>query len=251
MATKLNQVVAVEATKKSIFKSKLDKAYHIAQVADVFNGKTRVYFPKEDLSEDTLPSEEKLVETRVEDVVDSIRESTIDFFNITAIKDYSNASAKADVVIGDETLVKDAPVPYLIFLEKKLVDMKTFASKLPVLPTSARWDYSEDKGAHVSETVNTIRFQKVPRTLELAPATTEHPAQVNVWQEDVNVGTWETTLLSGAIPVDTRNEIITRIETLIEAVKVAREEANSADAEDVEPGANIFDHIFKDLTPEN
>jgi hypothetical protein len=82
------------------------------------------------------------------------------------------------------------------------------------------------------------------RSNVVVPATAQHPAQVQVWQEDVNVGKWKTINQSSAIPATERDKYLVRVNEMIEAVKKAREQANLAEATDVKCASSIFSYIF-------
>lgn len=72
--------------------------------------------------------------------------------------------------------------------------------------------------------MRTVRTKKVPRNHVKAEATDKHPAQVDVYYEDVPVGYWTTVKFSGALPARRVNELLDRVEKLQQAVKFAREE---------------------------
>ena len=75
-------------------------------------------------------------------------------------------------------------------------------------------------------------------------ATVEHPAQVEFFHEDVNIGTWSQTLFSGAIKVDRKKVLMERVKQLLDAVKVAREHANMTDVKVEKTAEKIFDFVF-------
>jgi hypothetical protein len=77
-----------------------------------------------------------------------------------------------------------------------------------------------------------------------AEATEQHPAQVEVYYEDVIVGYWRTVKFSGALPAERVNELLSRVEKLQEAVKYAREEANNIEADEQKVGERVFSYIF-------
>ena len=52
--------------------------------------------------------------------------------------------------------------------------------------------------------MQTLRTKKVPRNHVKAEATEKHPAQVEVYYEDVAVGYWTTVKFSGALPAQPR-----------------------------------------------
>jgi hypothetical protein len=136
------------------------------------------------------------------------------------------------------------PVAYLLFLEKQLVDLNTFVRKLPVLDASEAWTQDPSTDDWKTEPVRTLRTKKVPRNHVKAEATEKHPAQVEVYYEDVPVGYWTTVKFSGALPARRVNELLERIERLQQAVKFAREEANAAEVTDQRAGDPVFGYLF-------
>ena len=78
----------------------------------------------------------------------------------------------------------------------------------------------------------------------LYEATTEHPAQVEMYTEDVKVGEWRTIKFSGALPAQEKNQLIARIRRLQEAAKFARESANGIDVEQQKTADKIFGYLF-------
>jgi hypothetical protein len=65
-----------------------------------------------------------------------------------------------------------------------------------------------------------------------------------MFHEDVVIGRWRTLKFSAAIPAQEKNQLLVRLEKLRDAVKLAREEANSVDAVSVKYGNAIFDFVL-------
>ena len=80
----------------------------------------------------------------------------------------------------------------------------------------------------------------------LYDATDKHPAQTQLITKDVNVGTWQHTRFSGALPEDEKKRLLKRIVGLQVATKKAREEANGAPVPQVKLGSKVFDYLFGD-----
>ena len=80
-----------------------------------------------------------------------------------------------------------------------------------------------------------------------AEATREHPAQVQVYHEDVVIGYWTKTDFSGAIPERRQRELLARVEQLQDAVKKARETANTTEVEWQKQAANLLTFVFGDV----
>jgi len=241
--TKLNQIIAIEKTAKSAAKKDFGDVYQTLNKVNLTSGITRTYQSKDDEGE-TLPSEIQLVQINVADSLKAATAALTRLFDVTATKETANTSAKADVVVEGKVLLSDVPVTYLLFLERELVDLKTFVSNLPTLDPAFSWNYDENTGVYESDPVETTRTKKIPKNWVKAEATDKHPAQVEIFHEDVIVGTWKTIKMSGAIPATRRVELLTRVQQLSDAVAFARETANNTDVSDVKVGAKVFSFLF-------
>lgn len=240
---KLNQIIAIQAGRKTQAKDALTRAYHQIQKVDLLAGLSRVYRPRDENGE-TLPNESKLVQVKAAQVIERVKEELTALFDVVLTQDVGNTVAKADIVVNGVALAKDVPVTYLLFLEKQLVDVATFVSTLPVLDAAERWSYDENQDCYVSEPSQSMRGKKIAKVLVKYEATPQHPAQVDVVSEDVNVGIWTTLKFSGAIPVRVRNDMLVRVKQLTDAVKIAREIANGTDVTRQTIGESLLSYIF-------
>jgi hypothetical protein len=240
---KLNQIIAVEKGVKSTVSRDVTDGYHELQKAALLTGISRTYTPRDDEG-DKLPAEYTKVQVNAMDVVRQSAERLTELFDITATKDCTNQVATADVVVDGKTLVSKVPVTYLLFLEKQLTDLHTLIKKLPILDGSENWHMDESQGCYATEPVQTTRTKKIPRNHVKAEATDKHPAQVEVYYEDVIVGTWRTVKLSGAVPAPTVAALLGRVEKLQAAVKFAREEANETTAVEKKVGDAVFQYLL-------
>jgi hypothetical protein len=243
MAKKLNQIIAVEKNIKSRALQDLTEAHHSLQKPALLAGISRSYRPKDEEGEQ-LPPEATKVQLKSEDIIRKTSETLTKLFDVVATKDWANCQAKADVVVDGQKLLNDVPATYLLFLEKQLVDLHTFIKKLPVLDASETWAFDQSADCWATEPVMTTKTKRVPRNHVKAEATEHHPAQVEVYYEDVTVGNWRTIKFSGALPARRVNELLARVEKLQEAVKFAREEANSREVEDIKTGEAILSYLF-------
>jgi len=243
MAKKLNQIIAVEKNIKGRALQELTEAHHSLQKSALLAGISRSYRPKDEEGEQ-LPPEAKKVQMKSEEIIRKTSETLTKLFDVVATKDWANCQAKADVVVDGQKLLNDVPATYLLFLEKQLVDLHTFVKKLPVLDASETWTFDQSADCWATEPVMTTKTKRVPRNHVKAEATEHHPAQVEVYYEDVTVGNWRTIKFSGALPARRVNELLARVEKLQEAVKFAREEANSREAEDIKTGEAILGYLF-------
>jgi len=240
---KLNQIVAVEKGVKSRVYGDITELHKTSQKPDLYVGFVKTYEKRDEEGED-LPQERKKVQQNAEDVLKRTSELLTELFDVTAAKDFANCDARADVAINGQVLLRDVPVPFLLFLEKQITDIRTFVDKLPTLDESEDWTADPNSGLFKTPETKTHRTKKVQRPLVLYPHSTEHPAQTQLVTEDVIAGYWCTVKHSGAIPVPRKQALLTRIEALLHAVKFAREQANSVDAPNKEIGRTLFEYLF-------
>lgn len=241
---RLNQIIAIEKGVKTSSYTKLTEAHKKLQKATLLSGLSRTYSPKDEDGEQ-LPPESTRVQMKADQAIQETVEVLTELFDVTATKDWGNCEAVADVVVDGQTIIKGAPVTYLLFLEKQLVDLKTFTQKLPILDQSDAWHFDAAQDCWATDPVSTTRNQKVMRNHVKAPATVEHPAQVEVYKEDVVCGYWKSIKYSGALPASRVNELLTRVEKLQTAVKFAREEANSSEVQKKHVGQDFLGYLFK------
>lgn len=243
IVTKLNQILAVEKGVKSDTQRKITDAYHTIQKVALLSGISRTYQPVDDEGE-KLPPESTRVQVKADDLLREVGKTLTRLFDVTATKDWTNTVARADVVVDGTALLKGAPVTYLLFLEKQLTDIHTMISKLPVLDPSETWTLDPSADVWRTEPVKTTRTKKVLRNHVKAEATEKHPAQVDVYTEDIVVGYWTKVAFSGALPAAQVRELVERVTRLQDAVKFSREAANITDVTDQHVGDAIFGYLF-------
>lgn len=243
--TKLSQLIAVVAGQKTRTKDSLTRVYQFFQKPDLFNGLTRAYTPRTEDGE-TLPSESKIVQQGVEPLLTEAFASVRTLWKAVADQDQANTKAVGYLTI-DGRQVGPIPVTHLLFLEKQLVDLRTAVSAIPLPDPTERWSRDAATGQLRSEPTQTVRTKKEPRVITLAAATDKHPAQVQVMGEDLPVGTWTTTKLSGTIQPTQKDALLARINRLIDSVKSARELANLAEVEETSFTDPIVDHLLAGL----
>lgn len=222
---KLNQLIAIVTGEKTQTQKKITALYKKVQNGDLFSGISRYYTPKDDEG-DKLPPESKKVQLTHKDVLDSAQSINGELWNLIVAQDITNCNAYGDIIVdGDNVLLEGVPVTSLMYLEKQLVDLRTLVEKIPKLDPAEEWKHSVAQGTHAGP-VETFKTKKVPRNHVKAEATKEHPAQVEVYMEDIVIGTWSTLKFSGAMAPGPKALILAKIDEVIKGVKYAREEAN-------------------------
>lgn len=240
---RLNQILAVEKGLRDDHEKIVVALHNQVIKPELISGFTRVYEKLNDEDPD-LATEQQRVQIKTADVIAEVTQHLTKLFDVTAIKDWTNTKAFADVKVGDQVLIEKAPSTYLLWLLNQLKDIEKFVRKLPVLDPSLEWTFDAVSNVYKSNPVKSHRTQKESKAFVLYEATPEHPAQVDRIDSDVIKGYWTKIEFSGALPLSVVQAILDRVVTLKEAVKFAKEEANSIIAEDVRPGKAIFDYLF-------
>jgi hypothetical protein len=240
---KLNQIIAIESGVRSNSVKELSDAHHALLKPALLHGIARTYTPKDDEG-DKLPAEATKVQVIAPMMLKQSAQVWTRLFDITLTRDAANCAAKANVVVDGVVLIKDAPVTFLLFLEKKLVDVETFIRKLPTLDPAETWAFDKGQDCYATPPVETVKTKKIPRVHIKYEATKEHPAQVESYGEDVVVGTWRTVKYSGALPGFTQTRLLEQVIKLREAVKMAREEANGIEVDRHFIGEELFKFLL-------
>ena len=243
--TKLHQLLAVAQGTKQRSQQALTKFYHAVQKPEPFSGILKIYRPKDEDGE-KLPSEGVRVQRDAAALLQEVIDELKPMYSIVGDIDRTNQAAMASVEIDGRVILADVPVSTLLWMEKQLADLRTVLGSLPVLNPEHTWAKDASTDMWTTPERVTVRAKKIPRNHEKAPATDKHPAQVEVYYEDVNVGTWHTRILSGGMPQVEVRTLQKRLEVLRDAVKDARERANATDVQrfDASP---VLDFLFQGI----
>lgn len=240
---KLNQIVAIEKEIKSNTTRQETNIYHIFQKPDLFNGFSKTYTPKDEEGERYSPENKKVVSNST-DLLKTLSKTLTELFDITLTKDTGNTLAKADIVVDGIKIAENVPSTFIIFLEKKLIDIRTNLNSIPTLDINEDWNKDSNSNLYKTESIPTHRMKKIPMRFVKYEATDKHPAQVEILTNDEVVGYWNTIKISGAISIPEKTLLLEKIEKLIKSVKVAREEANSQVVSNKQIGDAIFAYIL-------
>lgn len=244
MSRRLIAVITLQRGLKARVAAILNEVYKNVQKPAPFTGIAREYEPK---AEDghKFPSESLQVQMVAEGILSAMARDLGEFWDLTATRDLGNQVAKGDIKVNGTVIVPQVSVSNLLFLEKQLIDFRTLITACPVLDPAKEW--ITDPSTGVSRTprpVETTRTEKIEDTVVVVPATPQHAAQTRDRSKDVIVGTWSTTHFSGALSAARQHELVARVNQLIDAVKVAREDANLAMVEDVKVGDALFGYLL-------
>ncbi|MCP4137494.1 MAG: hypothetical protein GY754_41390 [bacterium] len=241
---KLNQVIAIANGEKTRKQKLLTKIYQNLDKSTLFEGISKRYKPIDEEGE-RKPDETKYVQVTVPQAIDEAIQVMKDMFNIVATQDIANCSATADLIVDDKTFLENVPVTHLLFLEKQLDDIQTFINSFPILDPAEKWVWNDDSLCYASDSKESHSTKKVLKTHVKYEATDKHPAQTEVYNEDVVVGYWTTIKFSGNISKKDKEDLLEKVRKLSRAVKIAREEANSSLTKMSDFGDTILNYIFK------
>lgn len=244
----LHQIIALVADRKRRFQEVLTNLHQRSQKSGVTTGFIKTYKPVKELETADPripPTETKRVEMVVKDAIAAIATDMVAAFDACLTQDVGNTAAKANIKL-DGLDLQDIPSTYLLFLEKRMIDLLTFVEKLPTLEPDTNW-IPTGNGQYRSDISHSVKTAKEVVPVVKYPATQEHPAQTEMVTKDVVICRVETTVLNGALPIEVKENLRRRCIMLREAINAARAEANALKVEQRQVGQKIFDFIFGDL----
>lgn len=159
----------------------------------------------------------------------------------------SNMGARADVTLDNGTiLMRDVPATALLELEKRAGEIHALVTAIPTLDPAKGFKPDPDRGDGVyrARDDNRTRTKKTVRPIVKYEATKEHPAQVDLIQEDLPIGTIRAQEWSGLITPADKADMLTRAEELRRALKTARSRANEATAATGKVGNALLSYVF-------
>jgi len=242
----LHQLLAVEKDRKMLAttivaetrKTFTDKASH-------FDGIMKTYNPFDD-DGDKQPAEIKEIVTTVSDKLRYTANAVIDAINAVLSKEETNSSgeANAELIVGKTNFGKFSATSFLA-LESLLVQIREYYKWIPTLDPTMAWIASKEDGEGIYRTGEQIAYRtaQVPKSMEISPATPQHKAQAQLIQVAVQVGKYSTTYKSGRITPAEKHNLLSKIDLMIDGIKIARSKANLAQVKQVELGTKIFDFI--------
>lgn len=206
-----------------------------------FLGQTIVYKPLEELGEQ-FPPQVTHVATTVDEELAIIGQHYENWIDAALQKEQTNQKTRATLVIGGATV--DLSATSLLNLEAKLLELRSMYKDIPTNDVTIPWRWDDATENFVSESPETRhRTKKVIRSHVAYEATDKHPAQVETYNEDMIVGFLTTTKQSGMITPADKRARMEKINSLLQAVKQARQRANNIEVQPINVGGIILAHI--------
>lgn len=239
---KLHELLAVEPDLKAAAQREVSAIKGLFAQGQVrLLGEVRIYAPLDETG-DKFPDEITELATTVEAELAGFELAYGPWIDAAIQKEATNQQASATILIDGEEMIT-LPATGLLNLEGKLAEIRKAYDAIPTLDPTEQWTFDKARGHYMSRERTSFRTKKLPRRFVKAEATKEHPAQVEVWTEDVRVGTWRKIVHSGMMtPVD-KEERLRRIDLLIRVVRQARQRANTAEVVPIAVAERLFDYI--------
>jgi len=245
---KLHELLAVENDVEKVSRKLIEESKKTLGKDNLFNGQVRTltHFSSEDAMSDTTERTE--LTTTVDENIDYTVDALAEYYDVVYQKDLTNQQAVADIVVDGKVLASNVPSTFLLGMEKKLNSLRDLYTAIPTLQPGIKWEQASDAGEGVFQSANDVEQFKTKKDIdfkEVAPATKEHKAQIVQYETTINVGKYVTTKTSGMFtPLEKANRI-TKLDTLLKAVKQARNRANGTEVVKGNIGKVILDFINK------
>ena len=200
----------------------------------------------ENALETTYADEHVKLETTVAENLEYSLKEVARYWDAVLSKDLSNMEAKADIIIDSITIASDVPATFLLGLESKLNELTALFTAMPTLEVGREWVKDESMGPNIYidkhqreafTTRNEIEY------ISIAAATPSHKEQIAERKTVKNVGKVTQTSWSGMISSAEKAVRLKRLVKMTNAVKKARQVANSQPLISREIGKNILDYI--------
>jgi hypothetical protein len=249
---KLHEILAVEQELKGRKEKAISRAWDLFQnhTQDFKGGiKTLEMFDESRSSEEAAGEERIEVIASVNGILTEVFSDVSDFWDGRLQKEASNQLAVADIIVDGKTIAEHVPVTFLLSMEDELKQLRMMLEKIPVLDSAMAWEKNPQKGEFFWKTSQSIVRNKTEQTVQhkiLVPAKDNggHPAQVQVWNENVPVGKYTSITFSGMLPENEKRKMLVKVSTLLNAVKKARQRANCQEVEDRHIGIKLLGFIL-------
>jgi hypothetical protein len=219
----------------------------------LFSGATKSYTPFDEEDKTRFPDESEQLSYTVGEKLRWFGEQFGRALDIEYQIDKTNEQAYATLSVGDDLDIGEVPATFLLDLISTLERIRKVYTGIPVLDPKYQWEPDETAGPGVfrtSEPEITYRSTKVLRHKVLYDATKDHPAQIEKWPEDCQVGKYTKQLWSGALTPAQKAIILGRVDKLLIAAKQALSKANNAEHSTEKIANNIFDYLHRGIATE-
>ncbi len=240
--SKLHEILAIEGDLKSRALKTLGEAASLFKNgAGKLLGQISIYHPVTD-DEEQLESKVTNMVTTVDQALALVSADFSGWVDCAIQKEVTNGKTLAKIKINGKNI--SLPSTALLNLEKKLQALRIVYKAIPINDVTSVWEWDADNECFRSARPEVRRkTKKVMRAFVAYEANENHPAQVNVYHEDILVGRWETIKQSGMITPKDHRQRLERLDELLRQVKQAIRRANDIDVVQIKVGENILAYI--------
>jgi hypothetical protein len=156
----------------------------------------------------------------------------VKYFDCLLQKEATNQTAVADLVVDGVVLAQKLPATLLLGWETRIKQIRELYEAIPTLQPGVAWEEDKNQRPGVFRAQNVEKAHKTEQRIQhkiLVAADDHHPAQVEKWSEQVPVGIFTQERWSGMVSPAKKAELLEKIDTLLVAVKKARQRANQAE----------------------
>lgn len=249
-STKLHELLAVESNlENQANKTRAELINTFEKKRHLFEEKIVSFTPTGENVQSTIESQLS-IQTSVQKELDWVQGFLAKSLDASFQVADANTKARADIVLEDEAntvLVKDVPATALLELEKRLTDILNLVNAVPTLDPAKGFELDAQRtdGVYKAREVIKNRTRKEKKVLIRYEATKEHPAQTELIEQDVVIGTIRESEWSGLITPAEKSEILSRVEMLTRAVRRARSRANEQEVDlNKKIGKTLLNYIF-------
>jgi len=243
---RLHQLLAIEADLEGKYKRICAETSKVFGKPAMFTGFHRKLELFNDADQMEYPEEHQSLTTTVNERLKYTGESISAYIDALYQKEATNQKAVADLVVNGVTIGTNLPATFLLGMESRLKYIRQMYETIPTLQAGIEWKPSTDKGDDIWEIAHPEEKLKTKMTFKsqiLVEPTEHHPAQIEKWEEQVPVGKFVKTVWCGMVTSRRKEQLLGKIDTLIRAVKQARQKANNAELVKGNVGKAIVDFI--------
>jgi hypothetical protein len=193
-------------------------------------------------SEPPLQSKETAMAYTVEGLLADFQKEHADFTDISLTKEATNVATSADLIINGVKLAT-LPATALLNLENRLREIRDLYHDIPTIDPSGVWVFDDNMGLLKSGPYDKLRTKKVMKTLVKYEATKEHPAQTEVYTEDVPSYNVSETVWNSKLTIADKTDRLARIDKLLQETKAARLRANDVEVNRVRLADKLYNFI--------
>lgn len=244
--SKLHELLAVESNlENQAAKCRSDLSATFEKKRHLFEEKRVTFTPAGEGSQAVTETQSD-IQTNVKKELDWVRTHIVKALDASYQVAEANTEARADVTLEDGTVLLTAiPATALLELEKRVAELTALVTAVPTLDPAKGFSTDAARNLYVARVVNKTRTRKEKKVFIKYEATKEHPAQTELLDQDVVVGTIQEQEWSGLITPAEKATLIDRVEILARAVRRARSRANDVEVKsDKRVGAKLLSYVF-------